>query len=293
MSRRGFYTMARGYFDHPMFALEPFTEREAFQWMIETAAYEPCQVRVARATIALERGQLAFALRFLATKWQWSEPRVRRFLKRLESDAMVLVQATREATQITICNYDKHQLGRRTEDAQNDAPNVTTATHSRRKEEELKESKEVKKEKEDIRSVAIATRRLEQSPDDWPKDFREVFWLEYPRKVGKISAMKELDKVRLRKSVSFEKLISAVRAYTATADPQFTKHPERWLSKGCWDDKPDTRKPNGQSGNVVAAADRLLEDVRALSRPQELLQPGIRGGESAVDVRMLPQGRGE
>lgn len=54
-------------------------------------------------------------------------------------------------------------------------------------------------------------------------------------------------------------------------------------------------KQNGQS--VVAAADRLLEDVRALSRPAppelELLQPGVRGGEGAVDVRLLSQGRRE
>jgi len=72
--------------------------------------------------------------------------------------------------------------------------------------------------------------------DDWPKDFRERFWEAYPRKVGKHGALQELARVR-RKSVSFEKLISAVRAYAATADPNFTKHPQTWLSKGCWDDE--------------------------------------------------------
>lgn len=57
------------------------------------------------------------------------------------------------------------------------------------------------------------------------------------------------------------------------------------------------KAPNGQGQSVVAAADRLLEDVRALKRPPvgelELLQPGIRGGEGAIDVRLLPQGRRE
>lgn len=92
--------------------------------------------RVGRHQVDLARGQLAFATRFLATKLKWSEARIRRFLKRLEGDAMVSIAATRESTRITICNYDKYAFNRRTGDAPIDAQNVTTSAHSRRKEEE-------------------------------------------------------------------------------------------------------------------------------------------------------------
>ena len=136
MTERGVFAVARGIFEHPMFAPEPFTEREAWIWMLEQAAWKATRVRVGRAKVDLSRGQLAFATRFLATRWRWSEARVRRFLNRLVNDAAVTTQATRDATQITICNYDKYQFGRRADDAHGDAQTDEPATHSRRKEEE-------------------------------------------------------------------------------------------------------------------------------------------------------------
>ncbi len=38
MSERGVFAVDRGIWDHPMFACEPFTEREAWQWLIAEAA---------------------------------------------------------------------------------------------------------------------------------------------------------------------------------------------------------------------------------------------------------------
>lgn len=129
----GFFVIDRGVWDHPGFANETFTELQAWFWLISSAAWEPCQVRVGRVTFNLERGQCVFALRFLATKWRWSEPRVRRFLKRRTSDAQVLVLATREATLITICKYNNYQLSRRT-----DVPEIDAGLNQeRRKEEEV------------------------------------------------------------------------------------------------------------------------------------------------------------
>jgi hypothetical protein len=137
----GVFAVNREVWDHPMFAPEPFTEREAWIWMCGAAAYKPMKARCGRAVVSLQRGQLAFATRFLARKWKWSEARVRRFLNRLEIDAAVTLHATRETTQITICNYDKHQFSRRTDDAPSDAQTDAPATHPRRKEEELNKSK--------------------------------------------------------------------------------------------------------------------------------------------------------
>jgi hypothetical protein len=127
----GFFVIDRGVWDHPGFANETFTELQAWFWLISSAAWEPCQARVGKATISLERGQCAFALRFLATKWRWSEPRVRRFLQRRATDAQVLVSATRSATLITICKYNEYQLERRTDVRENDAG----LNQERRKEE--------------------------------------------------------------------------------------------------------------------------------------------------------------
>jgi hypothetical protein len=136
LSDRGFFVIDRGVWDHPLFAREKFTELQAWFWLLSTAAWEPTRARIGRTVFDLQRGQAVFALRFLATKWMWSEPRVRRFLKRLTDDAAVLVSATREATLITICNYDDYQLSRRTDVPAIDAPIDQKSTNPRRKEEE-------------------------------------------------------------------------------------------------------------------------------------------------------------
>lgn len=119
---RGFINVTRGMFDHPIFAPEPYTEREAWQWLIEQAVWRDTTAMVGRYRIALRRGQCAFSMRFLAVKWKWSEGAVRRFLDKIRTDGMTEQRATRQATIITICNYDKYQNGRQTSDEQTDEP---------------------------------------------------------------------------------------------------------------------------------------------------------------------------
>lgn len=109
MAENGVFAVARNIFDHPLFKREPFTEREAWIWLIKEAAWRPCRVRVRNGTVDLERGQLAYATRFLAERWQWSEARVRRFLARLQTDAMIDAQTDARVTRITICKYDEYQ----------------------------------------------------------------------------------------------------------------------------------------------------------------------------------------
>src|SRR6185312_6158332 len=136
MSERGVFAVDRGIFDHPMFAPEPYTEREAWLWMLSAAAWSDKRIRVSKSMIELKRGQLAFATRFLAVKWQWSHSKVVRFLKRLEIDTMIRTLATRESTLITICNYNEYQFGRNTDETQNETPTETQAERERNKEEE-------------------------------------------------------------------------------------------------------------------------------------------------------------
>lgn len=128
----GVFAISRGVFDHVAFADEPFTEREAWIWMIGEAAWKPRRVRIGSAIIALERGQIAFSTRFVASKWKWSESRVRRFLKRLKSDAMIDAATDAHATRITICKYDEYQRVSLPSDAATDASIDADATQERR-----------------------------------------------------------------------------------------------------------------------------------------------------------------
>lgn len=136
MSERGVFAVDRGVWEHPMFAPEPFTEREAWLWMLSAAAWSDKRVRVGKAMVDLKRGQLAFATRFLAERWKWAHSKVVRFLNRLKTDTMLSTSATREATLITICNYDEYQFGRNATETPTGTQPDTQPERARNKEEE-------------------------------------------------------------------------------------------------------------------------------------------------------------
>jgi hypothetical protein len=147
--RGGFIAVPRSIFTDTNFASEPFTELQAFLNLVADAGWQPRRVRLARGAVDLERGQLLASTRFLAERWQWPEPRVRRFLNRISgrraneaqtasqndaqnetrSDALIDAQPTRDGTKITIRNYDVFQKVAVTPDnpidAQSDARNGT------------------------------------------------------------------------------------------------------------------------------------------------------------------------
>ena len=144
----GVFAVSREIWGHPVFAPEPYTEREAWLWLVGAAVWKASRVRAGRKVVALERGQLVFSERFLVVKWRWSKTRVRRFLERLKNEAMVCLLADREATRITICNYDKYAFAGTTRRPRSGPETGPPADHSRTKEER----EELNKEEEDTAS---------------------------------------------------------------------------------------------------------------------------------------------
>jgi hypothetical protein len=253
----GFFAIDRGVWEHPMFAREKFSEREAWIWLISSAAWEPVRVRVGRAWLELARGQCAFALRFLAEKWKWSEPRVRRFLKRLTDDAAALVSATRDATLITICNYDDYQSSRRTDVTTGDAAVESKSTNPRRKEERNKQTTINKEEKkEEPRASALID-------DGWPNDFREQFWARYPHKVGKPKALAKLEQCRKR-GVSWLALIAGLERYIREKPPDRSwMNPETFLNGERWNDQPAKVENGNRTGNPKTSGHDAILAVAA------------------------------
>src|SRR5437660_1331440 len=75
----GFYLMHRGWQDHPVFRDEPYTERSAWIWLIEGAAWRPCRKRVGGLVVDLARGQHVGSVRQLADMGALSKIRVDEF----------------------------------------------------------------------------------------------------------------------------------------------------------------------------------------------------------------------
>ena len=112
----GTVNIARSIFDHAVFADEPKTEREAWIWLIMEASWKPRTRRVGAVVVETQRGQLAASVRFLASAWKWTAPKVQRYLKRLEKAEMIVTRADTGVTVITVCNYDMFQAGAKSSD---------------------------------------------------------------------------------------------------------------------------------------------------------------------------------
>lgn len=178
----GYYQMARGWMDNDFFDKEPFTEREAWLWLIEQASWKPSRVKIKGTMVEIKRGQLSFAQRFLAEKWQWSKSRVDRFLKRLTSENMIETCSKNGATAghsagqgqsvITICNYDKYQALPTSERGNDEQQSGATAGQQRGKEEEEKENK--KKENTDYAFAGRTIRLSHEHFDGWQRAYSAI-----------------------------------------------------------------------------------------------------------------------
>lgn len=89
---------------------EPLTQRDAWVWLIEFAAWKDCFRRTAKGErIKVSRGQFHTSLRNLGSAWKWGKWKVQRYLERLEDNDMIRTAYGQSGVMITICNYAKYQ----------------------------------------------------------------------------------------------------------------------------------------------------------------------------------------
>ena len=140
--KAGWYAMQRGWMEHPALAApDAFSRREAYAWMFEEAAWKQRKVNVSGHTVTLQRGQLAHSGRFMAKAWDWSEPTVRQFLARLETDGLITRANTYARRKvITLCEYGQIAPA----DDERDAPPSHNPRTSFANEKERKNGKQEK-----------------------------------------------------------------------------------------------------------------------------------------------------
>lgn len=142
MNNGNWFAVSRTIFDHHLVGIKdrPFTEMEAWLWLIAEAEFESRPVINKGQRIVLDPGQMMAAHGYLAERWRWTVDKVRWFLKRLQNEAMIArycndqantnpntnphtTQNTSPPTSsrtnqiqiITICNYSDYQFTERTQ----------------------------------------------------------------------------------------------------------------------------------------------------------------------------------
>lgn len=224
-------------------------------------------------------------------------------MQRLADDRVVnwsarQFQSDRSAPRQAAYRDRKRQESSKTDDRKTSGDEQVTAASRHGDAPETETEADTEKEKKE-RSLRSRSTDVSRETSDWPKDYREQFWNAYPRKKAKKSAFKALDRIRKSGEVAFDRLMAAILKIPI-GEPVFIPHPATWLNQGRWDDEqlPGETLPRGPGppvGNVIAAADRLVEKIRAFDEPAPdyhnlppELDRSLRGGTGAPDVRLLP-----
>ena len=254
------YGIDRALWDHPAFEDEPYTQKQAWAWLIGAASYQEKRIRGPRGPVTLQRGEFVFSVRFLAEKWLWDRGRVLRFLHMLKKRDMLRADERDSNLVYSISNYNKFQIVKAPKRvSERDAPRaeiVSTPCHDRDKEKDSKDSK-------DNKSLSPRALRAE---------FDEKFWPVCPKKVGKEAAFKAFCKAR--KTEELDRLISAMRAYAlerAGQDAQYTAHPSTWLRNGRWaDEAPKITYANGHDPPNSDSLETIIARARALDEKPDV-----------------------
>lgn len=103
---------------------------------------------------------------------------------------------------------------------------------------------------------------------DWPDDYRDEFWRNYPRKTEKKAAMAKLDAVRKSGTVAWAPFMAGVLRHlthvrATRTEERYVKHPATWLNRGCWEDEyaaPGSAPAPRNAGGGFAEARRQLRE---------------------------------
>lgn len=112
--------------------------------LLMLANYTENKVDIKGVLLTCKRGELLYSLDSLSSRWNTNKSKVRRFLKLLESDSMIVLKSEQVTTRITICNYESYQGERNTDETQtkrkrNTNETQTTPIKERKKDKERKE----------------------------------------------------------------------------------------------------------------------------------------------------------
>lgn len=107
----GYIKLSRKFFLHDMWCIHrTFSRSEAWLDLIQSARYEdtPITSRIGNYKVTWGRGQYPISIRNLSRKWDWSEKKVRYFLKSLQKEQMITIESIYGVNIITLCNYEDY-----------------------------------------------------------------------------------------------------------------------------------------------------------------------------------------
>ncbi len=171
---RGYIKLWRKLRDSPLWLSEPFTRGQAWVDLLMLTNFKPDEIRKRGIPVKVAPGQVGWAEESLASRWQWSRGKVRRFLAELSSKMVQQIeqQKSNVTSIISITNWEVYQGANTPNDTASETPNghqTDTKRYSK------KNDKNDKKEKNDKKPLPP------RSPQgaDLPEWIPEQLWKDY------------------------------------------------------------------------------------------------------------------
>lgn len=86
-----------------------FSRFEAWNDILLTVNYSDAQTLIKGKLYNVKRGESILSLDSWAKRWGWEKSTVRRFLKLLENESMVVLDSDNVTTRLTVCKYESYQ----------------------------------------------------------------------------------------------------------------------------------------------------------------------------------------
>jgi len=117
----GWIRIHRKICDHPFFKeRRVFSRFEAWLDLLLSANHKDHRFVLGSEIIEAQRGQIITSELTLMERWRWSKSKVRRYIKNLEDERMVIKKADSKKTSLFIVNYDTYQKTETAEEPQKD-----------------------------------------------------------------------------------------------------------------------------------------------------------------------------
>jgi len=123
-----------------------FSKFEAWNDILLMANYMDKQTMIKGKLYTVKRGESLLSFDSWAKRWNWEKTKVRRFMKLLQDDSMIVIKSDNKTTHLTICNYERYQDERHADATPTPHKRHSNATPTppTKEREEGKESKELK-----------------------------------------------------------------------------------------------------------------------------------------------------
>lgn len=217
-----------------------FSKFEAWHDILIMVNFVECKTMIKGKVYTIKRGESILSLESWSKRWNWDKSKVRRFMKALQDDSMVVLQSDNITTRLSVCNYDTYQSERNADETQTKRKRNASETQTTFKRtsndiqttpieegEEGKQFKELKKDEE--------SKELQSQIEPPIEDIFQFFWNAYQKRGNRetsFTAFKRLTKTQMIEIR--EHIPKYLENHHRNGKMQFLPHFSSYLNKKIW-----------------------------------------------------------